>query len=56
MFECFINDLASDTCVNYTKRPFGGSEQVIKYISQHTHRAALCKKCLISIKNNSILL
>lgn len=56
MFECFMNDLASDEWINYTKRPFGSPEQVIKYIGRYTHRVAVSNHRIISIENNNILL
>ncbi|MCG8603523.1 IS91 family transposase [bacterium] len=54
MFEYFLNDLASDEWVCYAKRPFGGPEQVVKYIGRYTHRVALSNKRLINIDGGRI--
>lgn len=54
MFEYFLNDLASDAWYNYAKRPFGGPEQVVKYIGRYTHRVALSNNRLIDIENGRI--
>lgn len=55
MFEYFLNDLASDNWVNYAKRPFGGPEQVVKYIGRYTHRVALANNRILDIENGRIL-
>ncbi len=54
MFEYFLNDLAADQWINYVKRPFGGAEQVFKYIGRYTHRVALSNNRLIDIKGGRI--
>jgi hypothetical protein len=54
MFEYFLNDLASDKWINYAKRPFGGPEQVVKYIGRYTHRVAISNNRLIDIKGGKI--
>jgi hypothetical protein len=54
MFEYFLNDLASDAWYNYAKRPFGGPEQVVKYIGRYTHRVAISNNRLIDIDKGII--
>lgn len=54
MFEYFLNDIAGECWVNYTKRPFGGPEQVVKYIGRYTHRVALSNNRLLSIDGGKI--
>lgn len=54
MFEYFLNDLASDKWVIYAKRPFGGPEQVVKYIGRYTHRVALSNARLVDIEGGKI--
>lgn len=54
MFEYFLNDLASDKWVTYAKRPFGGPEQVVKYIGRYTHRVALSNHRLIGMDDGKI--
>jgi hypothetical protein len=38
----------------YCKRPFGGPEQVIKYLGQYTHRVAISNQRLVSIDERGI--
>jgi len=54
MFEYFLNDLACDKWINYAKRPFGGPEQVVKYIGRYTHRVALSNDRLLNIEGGRI--
>lgn len=54
MFEYFLNDLASDPWINYVKKPFGGPEQVLKYIGRYTHRVAISNNKLIDIRGGKI--
>jgi hypothetical protein len=54
MFEYFLNDVASDKWINHVKRPFGGAEQVVKYIGRYTHRVALSNNRLIDINGGCI--
>jgi len=54
MFEYFLNELASDRWVNYVKRPFGGPEEVVKYIGRYTHRVAISNHSLMSIDGGKI--
>ena len=55
MFDYFLNDLASDEWINYAKRPFGGPEQVVKYIGRYTHRVAISNHRLIDINGGEII-
>ena len=55
MFEYFLNDLAIDEWINYAKRPFGGPEQVVKYIGRYTHRVAISNHRLIDINGGEII-
>ena len=56
MFEYFLNELSYDNWYNYAKRPFGGPEQVVKYIGRYTHRVAISNNRLIDITNGKIVL
>jgi hypothetical protein len=40
--------------VVYCKRPFGGSEQVIRYLGQYTHRIALSNHRLVAIDERGV--
>jgi len=40
--------------VVYAKRPFGGPEQVLKYLARYTHRVAISNQRLISLEDGRI--
>lgn len=40
--------------VVYCKRPFGGPEQVIRYLGQYTHRVAISNHRLVSIEPHAV--
>lgn len=56
MLEYFLDDLARDKWVTYAKRPFGGPEQVLKYLGRYTHRVALSNSCILDIEGGRIRL
>ena len=40
--------------VVYAKRPFGGPEQVLKYLARYTHRVAISNNRLLSLENGRV--
>lgn len=54
VFQRYCNRLGRQAWYNYTKEPFSGPENVIKYISRYTHRVAISNHRLIDIKDNRI--
>jgi hypothetical protein len=40
--------------VVYAKRPFGGPEQVLKYLARYTHRVAISNRRLLSMENGRV--
>jgi hypothetical protein len=40
--------------VVYAKRPFGGPEQVLKYLARYTHRIAISNRRLISMEDGRV--
>ena len=38
----------------YAKRPFGGPEQVLKYLARYTHRVAISNRRLISLADGRV--
>jgi hypothetical protein len=40
--------------VVYAKRPFGGPEQVLKYLARYTHRVAISNRRLLSMENGRL--
>lgn len=47
--ECFQNEW-----VVYAKRPFGGPEQVLKYLARYTHRVAISNHRLIALEDGQV--
>lgn len=57
------NDAALDRLLNasvrkewvvYAKRPFGGPQQVLKYLSRYTHRIAISNRRLVSMDEQTV--
>jgi hypothetical protein len=40
--------------VVYAKRPFGGAEQVIRYLGRYTHRVGLSNQRLVSMNDDGV--
>jgi len=40
--------------VVYAKQPFGGPEQVLKYLGRYTHRVGISEQRIVSVKNNTV--
>jgi Putative transposase len=40
--------------VVYAKRPFGGPEQVLKYLAHYTHRVAISNRRLLSLVDGRV--
>jgi hypothetical protein len=38
----------------YSKRPFGGAEAVLAYLSRYTHRVAISNRRLIALDENGV--
>ena len=53
-FHSFIRDLHRNHWVVYCKRPFGGPEQVLKYLGRYTHRVAISNHRLVSFENGEV--
>jgi hypothetical protein len=47
-FAAFLAPLRKTDWVVYAKRPFGGPQAVLAYLSRYTHRVAICNHRLIS--------
>jgi hypothetical protein len=53
----FIHHLAALRCVKwvvYAKRPFGGPQQVLKYLGRYAHRVAIANTRLIACENGQV--
>jgi hypothetical protein len=53
-FHAFIRDLHRTYWVVHCKRPFGGPEQVLKYLGRYTHRVAISNHRLVSFENGEV--
>jgi len=54
LFKGLIDQLYKKEWIVYSKRPFGGPEQVLKYLARYTHRVAISNRRLISIENGKV--
>jgi hypothetical protein len=53
-FAAYLAPLRKAEWVVYAKRPFGGPEAVLEYLSRYTHRAAIANSRLIAFNNNGV--
>jgi predicted Zn-ribbon and HTH transcriptional regulator len=53
-FEAFLAPLREAEWVVYAKRPFGGPEAVLAYLSRYTHRVAIANSRLIAFDQQSV--
>ena len=53
-FAAYLKPLHRSEWVVYAKRPFGGPEAVLAYLSRYTHRVAISNRRLISTDNNRV--
>ena len=53
-FEQLIDSAVKHDWVVYAKRPFGGPEQVLKYLARYTHRIAISNRRLVSVDDRSV--
>ena len=53
-FKRFLAPLRSREWVVYTKEPFAGPEQVLRYLSRYTHRVAISNRRLVAADANAI--
>ena len=53
-FNCLLGKLRQIEWVVYAKPPFGGPEQVLKYLARYTHRVAISNGRLLEITDNEV--
>jgi hypothetical protein len=53
-FVRFLKPLRQIKWVVYAKPPFGGPEQVLRYLSRYTHRIAISNSRLISVDDDAV--
>jgi hypothetical protein len=53
-FAAFLAPLRKVEWVVYAKRPFGGPEAVLAYLSRYTHRVAIANSRLIAVDKGGV--
>ena len=53
-FKGWLRKLVSKNWVVYSKRPFSGSEEVVRYISRYTHRTAISNSRILSVSDGKV--
>ena len=53
-FATYLAPLRRTEWVVYAKRPFGGPQAVLAYLSRYTHRVAIANSRLIACDRNSV--
>jgi len=54
LFRSFTRQLFARRWVAHCKRPFGGPEQVLRYLGAYTHRVAISNHRLVSFENGQV--
>jgi hypothetical protein len=54
VWESWLEPLRNKDWVVYAKPPFGGPEQVLKYLARYTHRVAISNQRLLSVDNGKV--
>ena len=53
-FSSFLRQLFSKDWVVYAKPPFGGPDQVLKYLARYTHRVAISNYRLVGLRDDQV--
>jgi Putative transposase/Transposase zinc-binding domain len=53
-FARFLAPLKKSKWVVYAKAPFGGPQQVLKYLGRYTHRVAISNQRLLALQNGQV--
>jgi hypothetical protein len=53
-FNCLMGELRHIEWVLYAKPPFGGPEQVLKYLARYTHRVAISNRRLLDLSGDDV--
>jgi hypothetical protein len=54
LFQSLIRQLWSLRWVAYCKPPFGGPDQVLRYLGAYTHRVAISNRRLVHFRNDQV--
>lgn len=52
--RCLLWKAAQKNWVVYSKRPFAGPDQVLRYLGRYTHRIAISNERLVSVENDRV--
>jgi hypothetical protein len=53
-FAAWIDELRATDWIVFAKRPFGGPEQVLKYLARYTHRVAISNHRLLAMDDRRV--
>ena len=53
-FTAYLAPLRNSKWVVYCKRPFGGPEEVLRYLARYTHRVAISNRRLVSLDDKGV--
>ena len=53
-FAAYLAPLRKSEWVVYSKRPFGGPEEVLRYLARYTHRVAISNRRLVALDDNTV--
>jgi hypothetical protein len=53
-FAAYLAPLRHSEWVVYSKRPFGGPAEVLRYLARYTHRVAISNRRLVALNGNGI--
>jgi hypothetical protein len=54
LFQDWLDGLHRKVWMVYSKPPFGGPEQVLRYLARYTHRVALSNRPLVRLDNDQV--
>jgi len=54
LFRSFVRQLFARRWIAHCRRPFGGPEQVLRYLGAYTHRVAISNHRLVSFENGQV--
>jgi hypothetical protein len=54
-WQRFLLSIQETEWVVYSKPPFGGPEQVLKYLARYTHRVAISNHRVLELRNDSVI-
>jgi Putative transposase len=53
-FAAYLAPLRNREWVVYSKRPFGGPAEVLRYLARYTHRVAISNRRLVTLNNKGV--